>query len=127
MLLHMSKASSSQETLSYLITAHLESMSDLQRIHHYLLHFAHLVDKSQSLSLLINRLESHKIYSSTDTWTLALGAFGRMGQKSSYILIILFIDNETQNLSKNIICYILVHLFSFLTVSMLVITIVWKV
>lgn len=36
-------------------------MSGLQRIQHYLLHFAHLVENSQSLSPLINRLESHKI------------------------------------------------------------------
>lgn len=61
-------------------------MSDLQRIQHYLLHFAHLVDKSQSLSLLINRLESHKILNknSTDTWTLAFRTFERMGQISLY-------------------------------------------
>lgn len=61
-------------------------MSDLQRIQHYLLHFAHLVDKSQSLSLLINRLESHKILNknSTDTWTLAIRTFERMGQISLY-------------------------------------------
>lgn len=59
-------------------------MSDLQRIQHYLLHFAHLVDKSQSLSLLINRLESHKILNknSTDTWTLAFRTFERTGQIS---------------------------------------------
>lgn len=61
-------------------------MSDLQRIQHYLLHFAHLVDKSQSLSLLINRLESHKILNknSTDTWTLAFRTFERTGQISLY-------------------------------------------
>lgn len=59
-------------------------MSDLQRIQHYLLHFAHLVDKSQSLSILINRLESHKILNkySTYTWTLAIRTFERMGQIS---------------------------------------------
>lgn len=63
-------------------------MSDLQRIQHYLLHFAHLVDKSQSLSLLINRLESHKILNknSTDTWTLAFRTFERTGQISLWTI-----------------------------------------
>lgn len=63
-------------------------MSDLQRIQHYLLHFAHLVDKSQLLSLLINRLESHKILNknSTDTWTLAFRTFERMGQISLWTI-----------------------------------------